>query len=110
MSTVEEKRNAYVEEHIAKDGVRTIQKARKLWIFGLFGVHKFYLNHMGSGLAMLTLTLAFLFVLFTDIGFYALGIALIWWIVDFIRLPKLVEAANVAQREYYEEEAQRHIH
>lgn len=110
MSTVEEKRSAYVEEHIAKDGVRTLKKARKLWIFGLFGVHKFYLNNLGSGLAMLTFTLAFIFVLFTDIGFYALAIAFIWWIVDFFRLPKLVDAANAAQREYYEEEAQRRIH
>ncbi|WP_010288994.1 TM2 domain-containing protein [Kurthia massiliensis] len=110
MSTIEEKREAYVQEKISKEGVRTLKKARKLWIFGLFGVHKFYLNHMGSGLAMLTLTLAFLFVLFTDIGFYALGIAFIWWILDFFRLPKLVQTANEIQREYYEEEAQRRIH
>jgi len=53
MSTVEEKRAAYVEEKLKEDGYRDLKTARKRWIFGLFGVHKFYLNHMGSGLAIL---------------------------------------------------------
>jgi len=110
MSTVEEKRAAYVEEKLKEDGYRNLKTARKRWIFGLFGVHKFYLNHMGSGLAILTLTLSFLFAFLTDIGFVALAIAIVWWIVDLFRLPKLVEQANIVQREYYEEEAERRIH
>lgn len=110
MSAVDQQREAYVQQKIEKEGVRTLATARKRWAFGLFGAHKFYLNRIGSGLAILTCTCIAIFTLasYVGMGFFAVG--LIWWILDYFRLPKLVEEANVVQYEYYKEEAERRIH
>ncbi len=53
-----------------------------LWIFlGVFGAHRFYLNRTWTGLAMLL----------------TFGGALIWWVVDFFLIPRMVFRQNTIQ-------------
>ena len=53
-----------------------------LWLFlGVFGAHRIYLNRTWTGLAMLL----------------TFGGALIWWVVDFFLIPRLVFQQNTLQ-------------
>jgi len=63
---------------------RELWVAYLLWFFlGLVGVHKFYLNKMGWGIAYM----------FTG-GFFIVG-----WIVDLFTLPSQVRAYNQSIQE-----------
>jgi TM2 domain-containing membrane protein YozV len=54
-----------------------------LWFFlGLFGVHRFYLGRVGTGLGMLVLhgiSWVLAFILIGYLGFAVLGL---WWLID----------------------------
>ncbi len=53
-----------------------------LWLFlGVFGAHRLYLNRVWTGLAMLL----------------TFGGALVWWVVDFFLIPRLVFRQNTIQ-------------
>ena len=53
-----------------------------LWLFlGVFGAHRIYLNRTWTGLAMLL----------------TFGGALIWWVVDFFLIPRMVFRQNTIQ-------------
>lgn len=44
---------------------------------GLFGMHRMYLGHFGSGIAMAVLTISLI----------GLPVTLVWWIVDLFLVP-----------------------
>lgn len=66
-----------------------------LWFFlGWFGVHRFYLGRIGSGLLILVIHgLSWLthFILIGYIGFAILGI---WWLIDALLIPGMTRRYN----------------
>jgi TM2 domain-containing membrane protein YozV len=66
-----------------------------LWFFlGLFGVHRFYLGRVGSGLAMLVLHgLSWITVLIL-IGYLGFGILGLWWLIDALLIPGMTRSYN----------------
>ncbi|RXH53442.1 NINE protein [Kurthia gibsonii] len=67
-----------------------------LWLFlGLFfGAHRIYLNRMGSGLAIMSLGFFTFILSFLAVGLYVFIILGIVWIIEGIRLNKLVDLEN----------------
>jgi hypothetical protein len=67
--------------------MKTVEQARRWWwysSFGILGFHRHYLgDHLGGVLMLLTL------------GLYGL-----WAVLDYWRLPKLVEQANEREKRY----------
>jgi TM2 domain-containing membrane protein YozV len=54
-----------------------------LWFFvGTLGVHRMYLGHTGSGVAMLLLSLVGWTTVWFCIGFVPLIAVSIWWLID----------------------------
>ncbi|MBN2378466.1 TM2 domain-containing protein [candidate division WOR-3 bacterium] len=63
--------------------MKKVWAAYLLWFFlGIFGAHRFYLGHIGVGLAQL----------------FTAGGAGIWWIIDVFLIPSRVEQANLKTR------------
>lgn len=74
-----------------------------LWFFfGLIGAHRFYLGHIKAGLlfllgAAVATALSALALPVTYIIGGAIGLALVvFWIIDAIKLPRLIEEAGRA--------------
>lgn len=66
-----------------------------LWFFlGAFGVHRFYLKRIGSGLALLLLWAVGGVLTFIGVGYVFLGIAAIWLVIDIFLIPGLVRDYN----------------
>lgn len=62
-----------------------------LWFFlGGFGAHRFYLNHIGSGIAQLLLLALGWIPLF--IGWAVLAI---WWLIDAFLIPDMIRIENL---------------
>lgn len=56
-----------------------------LWFFlGMFGAHRFYLEKMGTAVAMLILTLSLIGIV----------VSWVWWIVDLFLNPSMVREIN----------------
>lgn len=56
-----------------------------LWFFlGMFGAHRFYLEKMGTAVAMLILTLSLI----------GMVVSWVWWIVDLFLNPSMVREIN----------------
>ena len=68
-----------------QDEKKSLAVAYVLWAaVGPFGGHRFYLGRTGSAVAMLVLTLSL-------VGFI---VAFIWWIVDAVLIPGIVQELN----------------
>lgn len=66
-----------------------------LWFFlSTLGVHRFYCNRVGSGVAMLVITLVSLPLMFVLIGFVTYFAVAIWWIVDAFLIPSWIQRHN----------------
>ncbi len=86
-----------------------------LWFFlGFLGVHRFYLRHTGSAIAMLCLGVAAVLLtvvgggvaaagtegaagaggMLAILGFVAYGIVGVWWIVDAFLIPGMTRTYN----------------
>lgn len=70
--------------------------AYALWFFlGSFGVHRFYLGHILSGVIMLGLTTIGWLTWFFLIGWLPLAVVGLWWLLDAILTYGMVEDYNV---------------
>ncbi len=76
-----------------------------LWFFlGMFGAHRFYLGHMGTGAAILILTVASILLSVVAVGLLLMLIPALWVLVDALLIPGMVRghnnnlAANLAGR------------
>jgi TM2 domain-containing membrane protein YozV len=66
-----------------------------LWfLFGMFGVHRFYLGRSGSGAVILALTLISIFLSFVGIGFITMFIPTIWVLIDLFLIHGMVREYN----------------
>ncbi|MFB9218590.1 TM2 domain-containing protein [Kurthia sibirica] len=63
-------------------------------ILGFLGLHRFYVDWSWSGLMMLLFCMTGILFIFTPVGKIILFILLIWWIIDAIRLPKMIKMEN----------------
>jgi len=73
-------------------------------VFGVLGFHRVYLRkYKDAAIFFLGALLGTLLLIPTDpaflriIGFVAIGLVVIGWVADLIRMPKLVAEANAAQ-------------
>lgn len=67
-----------------------------LWFFlGQLGVHRMYLNRVGSGLFMAAFCVISYVLCLVLIGFLGLGILYIWWLIDAVLIPGMLQDENV---------------
>jgi TM2 domain-containing membrane protein YozV len=76
-------------------GKKSALLAYVLWFFlGWFGVHRFYLGRVTSGIVMLVLWgLSWLthFILIGFVGFAVIGL---WWLIDALLIPGMARSYN----------------
>ncbi|MEQ8398810.1 TM2 domain-containing protein [Thalassobaculum sp.] len=66
-----------------------------LWFFlGYFGVHRFYLGYVTSGLILLALWVIGTVLSIVYIGLVILAVPAIWWVVDLFLIPGLARDKN----------------
>jgi len=64
------------------------------WFTGSFGGHRFYLGRTGSAVAMLTITLLSIPLMFLLIGFFTFMVVAVWLIVDAFLIPGMAREFN----------------
>lgn len=75
---------------------KSVVVAYLLLIFlGAFGAHRFYLGHIGTGLAQLALNVIGWLLVIVVIGFIPLSVLGLWLIVDLFLVPGMVQQQNV---------------
>ncbi|NKB48812.1 MAG: NINE protein [Alphaproteobacteria bacterium] len=80
---------------LAASGNKSTLLAYILWFFlGGFGVHRFYLGRMGTGAAMLAITIVSWILTLVVIGAFGFIVIGIWWIVDAFLIPGMVRDKN----------------
>ena len=67
-----------------------------LVLAGVFGAHRYYLGEKGTATALLTVTLASLVLMTVAIGFFTIGIAIVWVVIDLALVPRMAQAHNAA--------------
>lgn len=76
---------------------KSLTVAYVLWVmFGMLGVHRFYLGKNSTGLVMLLLTVIGGFTMIFIIGFFLIGTSAIWWLVDAFQMPGMVRSSSAA--------------
>lgn len=67
-----------------------------LWFFiGIFGAHRFYAGHTGSGVAMLIISLlSFPLLLLGGVGAFGFFVTGIWALVDLFLIPGMIRGQN----------------
>ena len=67
-----------------------------LWFFlGYFGVHRFYLGYVASGLLLLALWLiGSALAIIPIVGWIALTVPFLWWLIDALLIPGLARDSN----------------
>lgn len=76
-------------------GRRSLVIAYLLWFFlGYFGVHRFYLGRVGSGIVMLLISLVSIPLAWILIGYLGFGLIFLWWLLDALLIPGMVTRYN----------------
>lgn len=81
--------NGTVGDVVTDSGVSEKSKgtaAVLCFFLGAFGIHRFYVGKVGTGVTLLLLTLATWITVWIGIGFLPLTIVVIWEIIDFIMI------------------------
>ncbi|MCC6971652.1 MAG: TM2 domain-containing protein [Phycisphaerales bacterium] len=65
------------------------------WFLGALGIHRMYAGRIGSGVAMLVLFLISLVLTFVAVGIFGLLVIFLWWLLDAILLPGMIENYNL---------------
>ena len=92
-----EDRNAARSQMMFDASRKSLLVAYLLWFFlGTFGIHRFYLNRTGSGIAQLALTLSAYALTLVLVGFLIFIPVGIWWLVDAVLIPGITERRNMA--------------
>ena len=66
-----------------------------LWFFlGYFGVHRFYLGYVVSGLILLACWAVGSLLSVIYVGFVILAIPAIWWVIDLFLIPGMARERN----------------
>ena len=74
---------------------KSVLVAYLLWFFlGGFGLHRFYLGRIVSGLAMLLLWLVSWALTPVLIGYGGLVIIGLWWLIDALLIPGMARRSN----------------
>ncbi len=74
---------------------KSILAAYLIWFFlGAFGIHRMYLGRWISGILLLLLTLVGGALSWILIGYLPLAVAGLWWLLDAILIPGMVNASN----------------
>jgi TM2 domain-containing membrane protein YozV len=74
---------------------KSVLVAYLLWFFlGGFGLHRFYLGRIVSGLAMLLIGLVSGALTFVLIGYVGLAFILLWWLLDALLIPGMARRSN----------------
>jgi|ERR1051325_2730024 TM2 domain-containing membrane protein YozV len=78
---------------------KSIGLAYLFWfLFGGFGIHRFYLGRTKSAVAMLLLFVIGTLTAGVIIGVPMLAVVLIWWLVDAFLIPGIVGQHNMASQ------------
>ena len=76
---------------------KSVLVAYLLWFFlGVFGLHRFYLGNVPSGLLMLALWALGTVLSIVLIGYVILVVPLLWWLVDALLIPGMARDRNNA--------------
>ncbi len=74
---------------------KSVIAAYLIWFFlGAFGIHRMYLGRWISGIILLALTLAGGGLSVILVGYLPLAIAGLWWLLDALLIPGMVNASN----------------
>ena len=75
---------------------KSVLVAYLLWFFlGWFGVHRFYLERIASGLVLAVLTLLSMALSFVLIGYVLMVVPGIWFLLDALLIPGMVRGYNL---------------
>lgn len=76
-------------------GKKSALLAYVLWFFlGWFGVHRFYLGRVVSGIVMLVLWGLSWLLHFILIGFLGFAVIGLWWLIDALLIPGMTRSYN----------------
>lgn len=65
------------------------------WFLGAFGVHRFYLGRVASGIFMLLLSVVSGVLTLVLVGYLGLALIAAWWFVDAFLIPGMVRGHNM---------------
>ena len=64
------------------------------FFLGYLGAHRFYLKRIGSGVAMLVISIISFLLTFVLIGWLGFVVIGIWWVVDAFLIPGMTSSYN----------------
>lgn len=75
---------------------KSVLVAYLLWFFlGFFGLHRFYLGHVVSGVILVLLWLIGSGLVFIPVvGWIAFAVPVLWWAIDALLIPGMARKAN----------------
>lgn len=65
-----------------------------LLLFGGLGAHRYYLGEKGTATALLLVTVLSVVLMKVAIGFFTIGVSIVWVAVDLFRLPAMLRRCN----------------